>query len=170
MRLSARARDSTDEELGDRAVTLDVTLNHAGHEHPLLSQLGGSLAGFQALADHDADSFYRLRVTATDSGGLTATRTVEIRPRVVRFRIASSPSGAPLVYGGRRYTAPMVRRAAAGYATIATTARRFRRRGRLYVFRRWSDRRRARTRRVRVPGRGGTLTAVYRPVRPRHRR
>ena len=38
---------------------------------------------FTPRTDHDADSYYEVTLTATDSGGLTGTRTITLRPETV---------------------------------------------------------------------------------------
>ena len=56
----------------------------------------------EATTDHDADSHYEVELSATDSGGLTARRTVAVNPETTIVRLRSEPSGAPVSYNGVR--------------------------------------------------------------------
>lgn len=161
MTLRARATDPEDGALTGRAITWKAGLVHRGHEHFLLSGLRGAEAGFRLPADHSADSFFTVTVTARDSGDLEATRTVSVSPRTATARIGSVPGGAPVTFGGRPGTAPLVSSEAVGFETVVSAARSFVRNGRRYRFARWSDGGR-RSHAVRVPRDGLRLRAGYR--------
>ena len=89
--LEADAQDDQDGALGGAAITWDVVLHHDEHVHPL-SRRNGRKSVFDTLAAHGADSYYEVTVTATDTGGVSTTKTVTLRPRVgsleARFRPA----------------------------------------------------------------------------------
>jgi hypothetical protein len=161
MTLRARASDPEDGELSGRAITWEAGLIHRGHEHFLLSGLRGGDAGFRLPADHSADSVFTVTVTARDSGGLEATRTVTVRPRTATVRIGSVPRGAPLAFAGRARAAPLRSSEAVGFQTVVSAARSFVRDGRRYRFVRWSDARR-RAHAVTVASDGLRLRARYR--------
>ena len=46
--------------------------------------------------DHEYPSYLELELTATDSGGLTDTRTIRLDPKTVVLSMASNPSGLTL--------------------------------------------------------------------------
>ena len=75
-----------------------IVLRHGTHTHIETDRTGPS-ASFTPRTDHDADSSYEITLTATDSGGLTGSRTVTIRPETVPLTIASSPAGRPRELG-----------------------------------------------------------------------
>ena len=163
--LRARATDSEDGALADQAITWEATLDHRGHSHFVLAGMKGAVAGFTAASDHSADSFFEVTVTARDSGGLEARRTVTIRPRTATVRVASKPRGAPITFAGRGARAPATSTEAVGFETAVAAARSFSRRGRRYRFSRWSDGGR-REHVVAVKPDGLRLRAVYRRARP----
>ncbi len=100
---------ATDPDEGD-TVTLSwvVTLQHcplgACHSHPFLNGTGSTLS-FVA-PDHGDDSYFSVRLTATDSGGLSTTVTQQVQPQTAVLTLATQPSGLQLVYDGVTVTTP----------------------------------------------------------------
>ncbi|MEA2367322.1 MAG: hypothetical protein QOH38_40, partial [Thermoleophilaceae bacterium] len=115
-----------------------VLLHHANHTHPLTVETG-STASATAPADHGMDSYMAVTLTARDSAGLTASRTIMVHPRPVTVKLKSSPAGAPLVWGSESVVAPFTATGADGQKTAVGAAVSFRRAGRTYAFDRWSD-------------------------------
>ena len=161
--LRATADDPEDGPLRGRAISWEAFLDHRGHTHYLLTRLKGALAGFRVKADHSADTFLKLTVVATDSGGLSASKSVSIRPRTTTVRIGSSPRGAPVTFAGTAGTAPVTETHAVGFRTVVSAARTFERDGVRYRFRGWSDAGR-REHTVSVPRSGLSLRARYAPA------
>jgi hypothetical protein len=64
--------------------------------------------------DHEYPSYLELQLTATDSGGLSHTRSVRLDPRTVDLTLASSPSGLRLGFDGAQAPAPFTRRVIVG--------------------------------------------------------
>lgn len=163
--LQGSATDPQEGTLPGAALSWTVTLHHGGHTHPLLNDLPGAQQSFQALTDHDADSYYDVTLTARDAGGLTSSRTVQIRPETASFSIQSSPPGAPISYAGTGQTAPFSTQAAVGFQTSVSAAQQFTQAGHTWEFDRWSDGG-ARAHNVTVPATATTLTASYRDITP----
>lgn len=161
VQLSGSATDPDDGSLPTSALSWQVILHHGAHVHFHSSFPGVSQATFTTGRDHDADSYYEIRLTATDSQGLTNTKTVEIQPETTTATIASTPTGAPVSYGGRNATAPFSATTAIGYSTTATAAAAFASGGRPFVFDRWSDGTTGNTRNLTVPETGVDLHARY---------
>jgi glucose/arabinose dehydrogenase/PKD repeat protein len=159
VQLQASAQDAEEGALPSTAFHWLVRLHHSTHIHPI-SDLTGAETSFQAVRDHDADSFYEISVTATDSTGLTDTKTIEIRPQTTTLQLDSVPAGAPVSYGGRAFAAPTDLTTTIGYETTVTAAERFVADGRTYVFDGWSDGG-ARTHEITVPDAPSTLRATY---------
>ena len=86
---------------------------------------GVSETSFTALPDHDANSYYEIRLTATDSDGLTGSRTITIRPETVKMTLESTPPGADVSYAGFAGTTPLTRTTAIGFETTVTATERF---------------------------------------------
>ncbi|HEY8438555.1 MAG TPA: PQQ-dependent sugar dehydrogenase [Candidatus Limnocylindrales bacterium] len=104
IQLAAHATDIQDGTLPASAFTWHVALEHCHsaddcHEHDLLDPVGVRSASFVA-PDHDSGSFLRITATVTDSGGLTDTASIDVRPRTSALTVASSPSGLPVTLDG----------------------------------------------------------------------
>jgi hypothetical protein len=136
--LSGSATDPDDGALADAKLAWNVSLIHGSHLHPFHTATGKK-GSFTPTTDHDADSFYRVTLTATDSDGATASKNVVIHPETVGLSIASTPAGAPITYAGYPLVAPHAGRAAIGFHTSVSAAQRFVANGRTYEFAGWSD-------------------------------
>jgi glucose/arabinose dehydrogenase len=158
--LRGSATDPEDGELSGVSLQWRVLLHHNTHVHTLTA-LNGPETTFTPLIDHDADSFYEIRLTATDSGGRTASKTIELRPETSDLELSSSPPGAPLAYVDRQEPAPFSQAAAVGYRAQITAAETFERSGRTYRFVSWSDGG-ARTHAISVPAGDPQFMATYR--------
>ena len=160
--LRGSATDREDAALPESAYAWRVLLHHGSHIHEH-SSATGSQASFVPATDHDADSYYEIRLTVTDSGGLASTTTAEVRPQTSKLTLASSPAGAPVEYVGvQPAPAPLTRVAAVGYRATISAAETFVRDGVTYRFSGWSDGG-ARQHEVTVPAADSTLTASYVP-------
>ena len=163
--LSGSATDAQDGTLPGSAISWRILLHHGQHTHPF-NDLAGAQASFTPLIDHDADAYYEITMTARDSGGLTATRTIRLDPRTVKLQLASQPAGAPISYSGfPSQSAPVDRDAAIAYSTSIAAGAEFTKDGRRWAFDSWSDGG-ARLHDVVVPARDSTLTAIYRDAGP----
>lgn len=100
--LRAEASDAQDGALPDSAFTWSVDLRHcpdeaidddaACHTHPYVVPAPGRSATV-TVPDHDYYAFLRVHLTVTDSHGLGAQRSIDIRPRVstVTLRTPQGP-------------------------------------------------------------------------------
>ena len=137
--LSGSGSDKEDGTLGNSSLSWHVVLVHADHRHDFIT-LAGKATSFVPATDHDADSHYRVTLTATDSKGLSTSKTITIVPQTINLAIASVPPGAPITYAGYpQVAAPHVVKAATGFLTTVGAAERFFHNGREYVFEGWSD-------------------------------
>jgi glucose/arabinose dehydrogenase/regulation of enolase protein 1 (concanavalin A-like superfamily) len=93
---SATATDPEDGTLGDAVFSWKVIFHHADHIHPYLGPVAGSSTGSFTIApvpDNGPTTWFEIQATATDSGGLSATTSVEIFPNLVDLTVeASSPT------------------------------------------------------------------------------
>jgi hypothetical protein len=76
------------------ALEWHVLVHHVSHLHDL-GRFTGATGSFTPLTDHDADAWYEIILTATDSGGLSASRRCGSIRRRWPFTIASSPLARP---------------------------------------------------------------------------
>ena len=166
--------DSEDDADGDSgtAPTLrwKVLRHHDGnHTHPWDSGTGSELT-FMApapeglLSTNPMGNYLEIRLTATDSQGLSNTVVRELRPKTVRVRFETRPTHFKLRVNGRVFRAPRAFVSWEGYALNVSARRQRDQDGRLWVFRSWSDGR-ARDHTIITPADPTTYTATFR--RPR---
>ena len=67
--LRGSAHDATGAELTGGALRWRIVLHHGHHIHLVADQLPGAEQRFTPAGDHDADSYYEIEFTATDSEG-----------------------------------------------------------------------------------------------------
>src|SRR4029453_6220880 len=75
------------------------------HTHPVQTFTGVKSGSF-AAPDHEYPSHLELRLTVTDSGGLTDTKTLQLDPRTVDLSFDSVPSGLQLTVGSTSSNPP----------------------------------------------------------------
>jgi uncharacterized repeat protein (TIGR01451 family) len=108
---SGSATDAQQGTLPASALSWDLILHHCPsncHTHPIQSFLGVA-SGSLTAPDHEYPSYLELRLTATDAGGLTDTKSVQLDPRTVVLTFQSSPSGLQLVVGSSSSATPFTR-------------------------------------------------------------
>ena len=158
--LAGAAVDEQDGPLPPSALDWDVRVIHAGHEHFAGTPDDVAQIDVDAITDHDADSHYRVILTATDSDGATAEQTAVVNPETTTVRLRSAPAGASLSWGGTSFVAPRDLTTAIGYHTSVGAPATFDQAGALFDFLNWSDGGSA-VHDYTVPPAGGTLTATY---------
>ncbi|MEV5572713.1 PQQ-dependent sugar dehydrogenase [Spirillospora sp. NPDC052269] len=156
------ATDAEDGALSGKALNWQIIMHHCPsncHTHEITGQDGTS--GSFVAPDHEYPSWIELRLTATDSSGLTDTRSVELHPKTAKLTLASSPAGIPLTQGQRTGKAPLTGTVIKGsvVSVAAPTATQIVG-GRAYEFVGWSDKG-ASAHNVTVAT-DRTLTATYR--------
>ncbi|MCA1733451.1 MAG: PQQ-dependent sugar dehydrogenase, partial [Acidobacteria bacterium] len=97
LELSGRAFDERDGELDGDALRWSGLLHHLDHVHPDFFRAFGPLAHLE-IDDHGDDTWIELRLEATDSEGLSAYASRELRPREVRLSFGTEPEGLDLLY------------------------------------------------------------------------
>ncbi len=158
---SGSATDRQDGTLSPSRLRWSLALQHCPsncHIHQLLSFPGTDHDGFNA-PDHEYPSYLELTLTATDSGGLTDTRTVRLDPRTVDLSLRSSPTGLQLAVNGQQKTTPFVSTVIQGSANTIAAPSPQTLAAKTYDFGSWSDGGLA-THTV-TANAAGTLTANY---------
>jgi PKD repeat protein len=158
--LSGSASDNEDGSLPASALEWNVRLIHVEHTHPTGTFPDVAQINVPASTDHDADSHYEVELSATDSGGLTARKTVRVDPETTTVRLRSEPSGAPMSYGGVQLVTPRDLTTTIGFQTSLGVPESFQQNGQIFNFTGWSDGG-ARVHDYTVPPQGGTLTATF---------
>jgi glucose/arabinose dehydrogenase len=137
--LRAEGSDPEDGALPDSAFKWDVVLHHGGHVHPEGLTIGRN-SSFTAVRDHDADSFYEVILTVTDSQGLSTTLpSVIVHPSITPLRIGTNLKGIKISYGGREIKAPARFKAAIGFFANLSAPATVKRKGRTFKFKKWSQ-------------------------------
>ena len=138
---SGSATDTQDGTLPASALTWELVLQHCPsncHTHQLQSFAGMASGSFVA-PDHEYPSHLELRLTATDSGGLTATRTVRLDPRTVVLTFQTTPGGLKLAVNGTQGTATFTRTVIIGSTNSISAISPQPKGGKSYTFSSWSD-------------------------------
>jgi uncharacterized repeat protein (TIGR01451 family) len=106
------ATDPQQGTLPDSALSWELIMHHCPsdcHTHVIQTWLGDPLTWFFNAPDHEYPSYLELRLTATDAGGLTDTKSLRLDPRTVDLTFQSSPSGLQLVVGSSSGATPFTR-------------------------------------------------------------
>ncbi|MDP9228043.1 MAG: hypothetical protein M3M99_03195, partial [Actinomycetota bacterium] len=119
----------------------ELIINHCPsncHQHSV-QQFPDRTSGSFSAPDHEYPSSLLIRLTVTDSGGLTDTESVTIDPRTVNLTLNSLPGGLQLGLNGGTATAPFTRSVIEGSqnTVIAPTPQSLG--GGAYAFGSWSD-------------------------------
>ena len=105
------ATDVQDGTLPASALSWSLVLEHCPstcHSHPIGSWPGTGGDRFVA-PNHEYPSHLELRLTATDSGGLSDTQTMRLDPATVSVTMRSTPTGLDLSLGPDTEAAPFTR-------------------------------------------------------------
>ena len=71
-----------------------------------------------------ATTYYEIKLTVKDTGGLSASTTVQVKPRMANLSLASSPSGLQLSLDGVAQAAPLTRQTLSASSTRSPPHRR----------------------------------------------
>ena len=111
IQFSGSASDPQDGSLAASRLSWSLILHHCPstcHTHPLQDFDGVSTGSF-TTPDHEYPSHLELRLTATDSGGLTGTTSVALQPQTVDLSFSSSPSGLQIGFNAASAATPFTR-------------------------------------------------------------
>jgi PKD repeat protein len=138
IRFAGGATDAQDGPLPASALSWDLILHHCPsncHTHPLQSLTGDSFT----TPDHEYPSHLELRLTATDSGGLTDTDSIQLDPKTVTVTLNSSPGGFALVLNGSQAATPFTRTLIQGSQNTISAPSPQTKGKKAWVFKAWSD-------------------------------
>jgi uncharacterized repeat protein (TIGR01451 family) len=163
---SGSATDPQQGNLPTSALSWTLALEHCPstcHEH-IVQTWNGIASGTFSAPDHEYPSHLELRLTATDSGGLSDTKTLRLDPNTVTLAFQSTPSGLELTVGSSSSQTPFTRTVIQGSTnsisapspqTLGATS---------YEWQSWSDGGAA-THNI-VANASATYTATYQAVAP----
>ena len=111
--------------------------------------------------DHEYPSYLELRLTATDSGGLTDTEILRLDPRTVVLTFQTTPGGLQLAVNGTQGAATFSRTVIVGSANTISATSPQPKGPKSYAFVSWSDGG-AQTHPIVAPAAATTYTARFR--------
>ena len=145
-------------ELPSSALTWTVLLHHRDHVH-YLSGFSGSVGSFEVAADHDADSWYDVKLKAITSDGRSGSARLRLDPQTRTLTLNTSPAGVQIGFGGVAGAGP--RTTAVGYSAALSVPAKATLAGKRWKFSKWSDGSKSASRSFAMPDRDTVLTAEY---------
>ncbi len=139
---SGTGTDPEDGTLPASAFSWTIVFHHDTHTHPFLGPITGVKSGSFVLpttGEVSANTWYRIHLTVTDSGGLTQETIEDIFPRTSNITLQTNPPGLQVKLDGQPYTAPYTVAGVVGFTrnieaispqTVGNT---------IYAFQSWSD-------------------------------
>ncbi len=164
---SGSATDPQQGTLPTSSLSWELILQHCPsncHPHPLRTWPGDAPDLFFTAPDHEYPSYLELRLTATDAGGLTDTKTLRLDPRTVVLSFQSAPSGLQLTVGSSTGTTPFTREVIEGSSNTVSAPSPQTLTGTNYGWVSWSDGG-AQSHNV-VANAAATYTATYQALPP----
>jgi glucose/arabinose dehydrogenase/PKD repeat protein len=145
--LSGSATDPEDGQLQPGSLEWEVLQHHTApnpHTHPFLPPTPDNNLTITApmpedLSSTGAGNYLEVRLTATDSNGLSKTVTRDVQPNRVDVSFASDPSGLSLLINGQTFTTPKTLLSWEGYELNVNAPSPQTLSGTTYVFSSWSD-------------------------------
>ncbi|HEX5988995.1 MAG TPA: LamG-like jellyroll fold domain-containing protein [Solirubrobacterales bacterium] len=161
---SGKGSDPQDGALGAASMSWTLVMRHCEtendcHSHNIQTFSGVTSGSFTA-PDHDFPSHLELRLTVTDSGGLSDTETLRLDPETVDLTFKSDPAGLDLTTGEKSGPAPFVETVIVGSKLSLAAPSPQSLNGTVYGFSSWSDGG-ARTHEIAAPATTTTYTATY---------
>jgi PKD repeat protein len=159
---AGHAADAQDGALPASALSWDLLLQHCPsncHTH-VVQSFAGVAGGSFVAPDHEAPVYLELRLTATDSGGLTHTVTRRLDPRMVTLSFQTVPGGLTLTVNGTSAKATITRSVIVGSSNTISAVSPQGKGKQQYTFQSWSDGG-AQTHSIVAPANPATYTARF---------
>jgi PKD repeat protein len=160
---SGSATDAQDGSVPSSALSWELVVQHCPsncHEHTIQTFSGVATGSFTA-PDHEYPSYFELRLSATDSHGLKATRTLRLDPRTVALTFQTNPGGLSLTVGSNTSKASFTRTVIVGSTNSVSAPTPQTKGSKSYHFVSWSDGG-AQTHTLVAPATSQTYTARFR--------
>jgi PKD repeat protein len=138
---SGSATDAQDGTLPPSALSWQLIQQHCPsncHSHTVQT-FAGVAGGSFAAPDHEYPSYLELRLTATDSGGLSDTKTVRLDPQTVTLTFQTTVGGLRLVMNGAEARASFTRTVIIGSTNTISAVSPQTKGNKTYTFNSWSD-------------------------------
>ena len=162
---SGHATDAQDGTLPASALKWELLLQHCPsncHTH-VIQTFDGKGSGSFVAPDHEYPAYLELKLTATDSGGLTDTKTIRLDPRTVTLTFQTTPGALKLAVNGTQSTSAFTRTVIVGSSNTVSAVTPQTKGKQTYTFTSWSDSSTApATRTITAPDSATTYTAKFR--------
>lgn len=138
------AADAEDGNLGAESLSWETRLYHCPqsasdcHVHPL-QPFPETASGTLQAPDHDYPARIELTLTAVDSRGLSASKSIQLLPVEVDLQLATDPPGLTLAAGVASKPAPFTLPAIQDASVTLSAPLTQQLEGRTYTWQRWSD-------------------------------
>ena len=159
---SGSATDTQDGPLAASALSWSLIMNHCPsncHQHAI-TDFAGVASGTFTAPDHEYPSYLELRLTATDSGGLQNTTSINLQPQTVALTFQSNPAGLELAVNAVSTATPFTRTVIVGSTNSASAPSPAALGALTYQFSAWSDGGGA-THSITAPATDATFSATY---------
>ncbi len=157
------ANDPEDGALPASAFRWQILLVHAAHTHPFLGPLNGVTGGsflIVATGHSPENTFYEIRLSVTDSDGLTHTSARALTPQTATIALDTDPSGIPIFLDGEAVNTPRNYTSLIGFQHIVEAQTSYVLNSVPYLFACWSDAG-TRTHNYTTPDTPSSLIAIY---------
>ncbi|GAA2619908.1 hypothetical protein GCM10010399_58760 [Dactylosporangium fulvum] len=162
---NAFATDAAGFDLNDGAIKTEVRLHHHTHFHPFVGPLTGRAGTFTipTTGEASADTWYEIIVTATDTNGLSTSKSINIYPRKSHITLRTEPAGLGTMLDGVPVATPLTVEGVIGFQReLAAPPTAVAADGTVYHFTGWSDGKAIRHT-IATPEADATYTATYAP-------
>jgi PKD repeat protein len=159
---SGHATDAQDGTLPASALSWQLNLQHCPsncHTH-VVQTFSGKASGSFTAPDHEYPAYLELQLTATDSGGLTNTKTLRLDPRTVTLTFQTTPGGLRLVVNSTQSTSAFTRTVIVGSSNTVSAVSPQTKAKQTYTFTSWSDGG-AQSHTITAPATAATYTAKF---------
>jgi glucose/arabinose dehydrogenase len=140
--ITGTATDPEDGVLLAAAFSWTIRFHHDTHFHPVSGPSAGTTTQsltVPSIGETSTNVWYRVLLTATDSGGLSHTVTRDILPSTTTFTVQTSPAGLQVLVDGTPATAPQAVGSVVGMQRSVGVNSPQTLNGRTYAFVSWSD-------------------------------
>ncbi|GAA2613908.1 hypothetical protein Adu01nite_06510 [Paractinoplanes durhamensis] len=150
------------------AYSWSVVFHHADHVHPFLGPIDGVTSGtftIPRISDNVGTTWYEIKLTVTDSGGLTHTSSVAVKPNLVRLTFRANVEGLQYAVDGIPAVAAYTEDAVVGVERTLSAASPQFVDGKQYLYHGWSDGQ-AQTHVITTPAVDTTYTVNFDQISP----
>ncbi len=138
---TASALDGAGFDINDSDIKTEILLHHGTHIHPFLGPIVGRQGQFTVPTTGEAspDTWFEIKVTATDTNGLFTTESVFVYPLKSQLTFATTPPGLQILLDGSPITTPKTIEGVVNFQREVSAQTIQELNGQFYQFDHWSD-------------------------------